>query len=211
MEELEKVKTCFDSINKEISLFSYKNNKIIIGENFIFKIMMWVILLIGILIIFFKENYFIYFSLFLIPFIIIIVSIFRKFLFNKYSYKEMKHYKKWWLDFKYQKLRDCIIEKNIDKEKISHIISLLEEEQELVKKSFIDKNPMFVISFAVFIAVMSSGSLDRKIVNIVFILSIIGMFISFYVQPLLFSNEEQLIYLLKHLINDTNKQIKDEK
>ena len=197
MEELEKVKTCFDSINKEISLFSKKN--------IIFKIIMWVILIVGVLIIFFNKSYFIYFSLFIVPFIIIIINRFRKFLFNKYSYNKMEHYKKWWLDFKYQKLKDCIVEKNIQKENINYIISLLEEEQRLFKKSFIDKNPIFVISFGVFIAIMSSGSLDKKIVNIIFIISIVGMCISFYIQPLLFSNEEQLIYLLNLLRDDTNK------
>jgi len=219
IEEISKIKESFNEVNKKISLknFCFDNlflcclEIILIGIIFLNKMIGLNGLII--LLIFFSTLIIVYFHF----------KKFREKLFKNEDINPIKEYSDFWLDFKYQILKNKLKEKlsisdlNVIQCKLDDYIKILEEEY-LSKQNLIEKNPIFSISFAIFIAILGSGVLnkgkDLDFLASFFLLSIMGIMISLIIHPLFsFNKEKQLIFLLKLLKYELNqnKGMKNEK
>ena len=208
LEELARVKEYFKKVNKEISFWNFCKKKLLFC-------CMEIILVFMVLFIVQqnKHNLFLLLILLIIFFFLIYFHLkkFTKEIFSQEGIEKIEGYSEYWLDFKYQKLRKCLEEKMgiLESTKISKYIDLLTDEYKSKHINFIERNPVFSISFTIFIAILSSGIMskgsDLVFVAFLFLLSIMGMIVSVLIHPLFsFNNEKQLIFLLTLLEKELN-------
>jgi len=212
IEELARVKECFKKVNKEISFWNFCKKKPLFCCGELLILIFFILLPV-------KEHIWLFLIL-LIGFYILVyfhLKLFRDYLFSSENISEIKGYSEYWLDFKYQELKKCIEDKieNLNSTKIRDYIHILNDEYKSKQVSFIERNPVFSISFAVFIAIVSSGIMDKgsdlKLMAFLFLLSIVGMIISIPIHSLFsFTNEKQLIFLLTLLEKELNNNQNNE-
>ena len=199
--ELSKIKLCFKEINKKLFFFNFCiNNIYFCCLEISIVLIMWL-----------SFNNFFMFIITLIIFSVLIffhVKKFREEIFNNENFEKIEGYNDYWIDFKYQALKECLLKEFHRDElilKIKNYINLLEEEYSSKHISIVEKNPIFSISFAIFIAILNNSGVFNNDKNIGFIaffflLSVFGMIFSIIAHPVIsFNNEKQLIYLLKLL------------
>jgi len=196
MKELALLKECYSDILKSFKL----KNVCLLNKFQCFGILvstsMYVV---------FWEQYRLISMLFLVVLVLFIVWLIKAFDKKLYSSVEAYHqYRKNFLDYKFQKLLTCVEKKKIDIEKV---YSLLEEEVNINQFSIIEKNPIFVVSFAILLAVMSTGDLDALVLNFFFIIAVLGIIFSFLLNDLfVWNKDKELLFLVKMILNERDNK-----
>ena len=178
-------------INKELSIKNackkFKGRCLIISLLFIFVIFYFNELNIGVFII----------IMYLIGMIFVnLMNKFRKKIITDNQLDSIDNFKDYWLDIKYFLLKNEISKNNNLKRNLNIIIKEIEEYHSIKNMSIVEKNPVFSISFAILLAVLSSGILDKGndlvIMVFFFAISIIGIIVATEVHPIISFNKEIL-------------------
>jgi len=205
LERMNEVFEIWNSINKELSLRK---------ACFIFKGRCIFIFILFLIIVFYFNNLHIGIFIFAIIIGIIFADLMKKFrekIIKEKKIESLNHFQNYWLDIKYFLLKKEINNRDYLNKSLNDIVKNIKNLNSITNISLVEKNPVFVVSFAILLAILSSGNLnngkDLYILAFFFILSIIGIFISFQIHPLFsFNKDKQLLFLLEILVKENEHQ-----